>query len=168
MCRETKICLIIFLAALLLCCAWGVLQAEDQWFLITELELLTIERYRETSIQEKQRLLLQVSELRALESRRKSESENLNRQLSQAREQNRTLQQSYEKSEAEKLILISLKNGEIAGLKEEVAEEKMRLQKSRSLNVILGGILGLIAVLAAVFVYVKVRTGGLKALKLFG
>jgi hypothetical protein len=60
------------------------------------------------------------------------------------------------------------KDREIAGLREQSAAKDSKLQKSRNLNVILGGILGLAAVLLAAFVYVKVRTGGLKALKLFG
>jgi 23S rRNA pseudoU1915 N3-methylase RlmH len=166
-CRENKIYFIILLASLLFCYVWGVLQAEEQWYLITGPELRSIGRYRETSIQEKQSLLSLVNELRGLESRRKTESENLNRQLSAARENQKKSEQLFNEYEAAQLTLLSSKNGEIAGLQESLAAEKLRLQKSRNLNIILGGILGLIAVLAAVFVYVKVRTGGLKLPKLF-
>jgi hypothetical protein len=147
---------------------WGAAHPEELWYLITEPELRSIERYKETSIQEKQSLLLQLSELRALESRRKAESENWRRQLSQAREDQRKSEQSFNEYEAAQLTALSSKNGEIAGLKESLAEEKLKLQKSRSLNVILGGLLGLAAVLVAVYVYVKIRTGELKLLKPFG
>ncbi|MDR0720669.1 MAG: hypothetical protein LBF78_13610 [Treponema sp.] len=56
---------------------------------------------------------------------------------------------------------LSLKNGEIAGLKESLAGEKLKLQKARNLNLILGGLVAAAVVLAAVYVYVKIRTGGL-------
>jgi hypothetical protein len=48
----------------------------------------------------------------------------LNRQLSTAREAQRKSEQLYEQSEAEKLTLISLKNGEIAKLKRETETYK--------------------------------------------
>jgi hypothetical protein len=165
MCRESKICLIIFLSGLLFCCIWGAAHPQEQWFLITEPELQSIERYRETSGQEKQSLLSQVGELRDLESRRKAESETLNRLLSQAREDQRRSEQSFNEYEAGQLILLSSKNGEIAGLKESLAEEKLRLQKARNLNIIMGGILAAATVLLAVYLYVKIRTGGLKLLR---
>ena len=92
----------------------------------------------------------------------------MNSQLQNQRELNRKLTLSFNEYEAGQLALLSSKNGEIAGLKESLAGEKLRLQKSRNLNVILGGILGLTAVLAAVFLYVKIRTGGLKLPALFG
>jgi hypothetical protein len=53
----------------------------------------------------------------------------LNRQLSTAREQNRTLQQLYEQSEAEKLTLLSSKNGEIAELEKNLGAERLRAEK---------------------------------------
>jgi DNA repair exonuclease SbcCD ATPase subunit len=134
--------------------------------LITEPELQTIEQYRETSGRERRSLLLQVSELRALESRRKAESETLRRRLSQAREDQRRLEQSFNEYEAAQLTLLSSKNGEISGLKESLAGEKLKLQKARSLNLIMGGLLAMAAVLLAVYLYVKIRTGGL--LKLVG
>jgi hypothetical protein len=146
---------------------WGAAHPEERWYLILESELRSIERYWETSGREKRSLLLQASELRALESRRRAESESLRRQLSQAREDQRRSERSFNESEAARLTALSLKNGEIASLKESLAGERLKLQKARSLNLILGGVLGLLAVLAAVFLYVKIRTGGLNLLGLF-
>jgi 23S rRNA pseudoU1915 N3-methylase RlmH len=146
--------------ALYLPCAVRTAEAE-QWYLIQEPELRSIEEYRKKSEQEKQTWLLQVSELKA-------DSKSLNDQLQNQRELNQKLTQSFNEYEQEQLTRLSLKNGEIAALKENLTGEKLKFQKSRNLNIILGGILGLTAVLGAVYLYVKIRTGGLKFPKLFG
>jgi len=121
MCRENR--RYFFLALLfgvLLACVAGVLQAEDteSWYLISETELRSIEQYRETSEREKRNWLLQAREL-------KRDSAGLNSQLAQAREQNRRLEQSFSKSEADRLMQLSLKNGEIADLKKKAADKTL-------------------------------------------
>jgi hypothetical protein len=54
----------------------------------------------------------------------RQDSETLNSQLVQARELNRELQRSFDEYEAGQLTLISLKNGEIADLKQTAAAHK--------------------------------------------
>jgi hypothetical protein len=117
----------------------AVLQAEEDpgnWYLISEAELRSIERYRETSEAEKQNWLSQAQTLRAKAAssearseRLERESAGLNRQLRTAREAQGKSEQLYEQSETEKLTLLSSKNGEIAGLKDEVAAERLRAEK---------------------------------------
>jgi septal ring factor EnvC (AmiA/AmiB activator) len=157
-----------FLFALLLCSAWAAAQAGDQWYLITEPELQNLEKTWKTFEAEKQGWLLQAQTLNKRAANLEAESASLNSQLRNQQERNQKLTLSFNEYEDARLTQLSLKNGEIAGLKESVAAEKLKLQKSRSLNIILGGILALIAVLAAVFLYVKIRFGGLKLPKLFG
>ena len=163
MCRKN----IIFLVALLLCSPWAVLQAQEQWYLITEPELRSIEEYKRNSEAEKQTWLLQVQALNTRAGSLEADSITLNSQLQNQRELNRKLTQLFDEYEAGQSALLSSKNGEIAGLKESLAGEKLKHQKSRNLNLILGWILGLTAVLAAVYLYVKIRTGGLKLPTLF-
>jgi hypothetical protein len=55
----------------------------------------------------------------------RQESKILNSQLAVQREQTRILQQSFNEYEAGQLTLISLKNGEIAGLKQEAADKAL-------------------------------------------
>jgi hypothetical protein len=117
----------------------AVLPAQDTvapWYLISELELRNIEQYKETSEAEKQNWLSQVQTLKtkaenseARSAKLAAESETLNRQLSTARETQRKSEQLYEQSEAERLTLLSSKNGEIAGLKEELTAEQLRAEK---------------------------------------
>lgn len=152
MCRENHLYLLILLVGLLLSCVVGVLRGQEQsgpWYLISEQELRSIEQYREQSEAERQSWLLQARALRtkaenseARSVRLEMESVNLNQQLSTARAQNKTLQQSYEQSETEKLTLLSLKNGEIAGLKQEAEHYK---SKAALRNVIIISLLGALA-----------------------
>ncbi|MDR2096025.1 MAG: hypothetical protein LBP76_10990 [Treponema sp.] len=130
--------------------------------MILESELQNLEKTWKTSEVEKQSWLLQVRALKTRAENLESESASLNAQLRGQRETNRKLALSFNEYEAAQLTLVSSKNGEIAGLKETLGEERLRLQKSRNLNIILGGILGMAAVLAGVFLYVKIRTGGLR------
>jgi hypothetical protein len=60
-----------------------------------------------------------VSELRALENRRKTESETLNRQLSQARENQKKSEQLFNEYEAGQFLLMSQKDTQIVTLKAE-------------------------------------------------
>jgi hypothetical protein len=143
---------------------WGAAHPEE-WYLITEPELQNLEKTWKTSEAEKQSWLLQVQTLNKRAANLESESASLNSQLRNQREMNQKLTLSFNEYEAARLTLLSSKNGEIAGLKESVAAEKLKLQKSRSLNIILGGILILLAVALAVFLYIKIRFGGLRLLK---
>jgi len=100
------------------------LQAEEPgpWYLISEAELRSIEQYREKSESEKQNWLLQAQRL-------KQDSASLNSQLAQARERNRKLEQSFNESEAGRLMQLSLKNGEIAELKQALADKGLEAEK---------------------------------------
>ena len=137
MCLETRF---FFISVVFLFCLSAVLRAEEQelWYLISETELRSIEQYRERSEKEKRSWLLQVREL-------KRDSASLNDQLVGAREQNRKLEQSYEKSKSEWLTRLSLKNGEIEGLKQQLADKALETEKykgqalSRLIIIIAGG-----------------------------
>jgi hypothetical protein len=98
-------------------------------YLISEAELRSIEEYQERSEREKRNWLLRVQELKAQADGLRKDSEILNSQLSTARERNRTLQQSFNEYEAESLTAISTRNGEIAGLKQEVADKTLEAEK---------------------------------------
>jgi uncharacterized protein YihD (DUF1040 family) len=152
----------------LLCSASDAVHPEEQWYLIQESELRSIEEYRRISEAERLNWLSQVQSLSRRAGILETELVSLNSQLLNQRELNRELSLSFNKYEAGRLTQLSLKDGEITKLKEEILIEQLKTRKSASLNVILGGILVLIAVLAAVYVYVKIRTGGLKLLRLFG
>jgi hypothetical protein len=108
-----------------------VVPCQEAWYLISEGELRSIEAYRERSEAERQSWLLQASELRGLAGRLRTESESLNVQLRVAREAQRRSEQLYERSEEEKLMLLSSKRGEIEGLKAGLAEEKVRTARYR-------------------------------------
>jgi len=124
MCREKKDLLFILLLFILFLCLAGALRAEEPgpWYLISEAELRSIEQYREKSEAEKQSWLLQAREL-------KQGSASLNSQLSAAREQNRKLEQSFNEYEADRLMQMSLKNGEIAGLEQALAGKALETEK---------------------------------------
>jgi hypothetical protein len=133
--KKANLQFLIFLAfCLLLSCVLPVvLQAEepDNWFLISETELQSIERYKASSEREKQSWLLQVQKSQETADRLQASSTSLNSQLSQAREQNRRLEQSFNEYEAEQLARLSMKNGEIVDLKAEAANEKLGKEKYR-------------------------------------
>lgn len=120
MCRENKELLLTLFLFLFFCCVLGALRAEEQehWYLILETELRSIEQYKETSEREKSNWLLQVRGL-------KTESANLNAQLAQAREKQKKSEQSFNRLEADRLTQLSLKNGEIADLKQKVADKTL-------------------------------------------
>ena len=116
MCGENKACVFILLLGLLFACITGALRGEEPgpWYLISEAELRSIEQYRETSERERQTWLLQVRELRTQAGRLEADSASLNRQLAQAREAQRKLEQSYSGLETEWLNRLSSLNGELA------------------------------------------------------
>jgi len=132
MCKENKELFIILFAFLFLSCLVGVLRAEEPgpWFLISETELRSIGEYLAKSEQEKQSWQSQASELRIRAEKSEADSSLLNNQLAEARAQSRKLETSFNEYEADQLIQTSLKNGEIAKLKEEVATEKQKATKA--------------------------------------
>jgi hypothetical protein len=97
--------------------------------LISEAELRSIEEYLAISEREKQSWLLRVSELRIRSEKSEADSKLLNSQLSTARERNRMLQRSFNEYETESLTAISTKNGEIADLKQAVADKTLEAEK---------------------------------------
>jgi hypothetical protein len=147
---------IFFLSALLLCHAWGALQAEERWFLITEQELQSIEDYRKNSEAERLNWLLQVSELRTQAGRLsgraeslRTDSEHSNQQLRQERELNRRLTQSFNEYEAGQSLLMSQKDTRIVQLETE-NEGKDKIIFRLIITVILMGAVILIPLIAKI------------------
>jgi hypothetical protein len=116
MCGENKACLVIFLVMLLFCCVWGVAHPGEQWYLITEGEVRSIEEYKKNSEAERQTWLLQVQGLRTRAESLEAESASLNGQLLGQREANRRLTQSFNEYEAEQSRLMSRKDTRIIKL----------------------------------------------------
>jgi hypothetical protein len=138
MCEANKRFFLYLLLALLFISAAGVLRAEDPgpWYLISETELQSIERYRNGREVERQAWLSQASALN--QKLRHSEAESaaheltascLNNQLAAQREVDKNLIASFNKYEAEHSTLISLKNGEIADLKQDAADRSLEAEK---------------------------------------
>jgi len=130
MCLEKKFCFIL-VVFLFLFCLLDALQAEEQepWYLISETELRSIEQYKATSEKEKQNWLSQVNALKIRAEKSEADSSLLNSQLAQARERNRKLEQSFNEYETGQLTLVSLKNGEIAELKQQLADKGLETEK---------------------------------------
>jgi citrate synthase len=128
--------------------AAGVLRAEEQWYLISEAELRSIEQYKETSEREKRSWLLQAQGL-------KQDSASLNAQLAEAREQNRKSEQLFNEYEKDQLEKISLKNGEIADLKAEAATEKQKRTKAEGTAALRLAII--IALVAVIVLYIAFK-----------
>jgi hypothetical protein len=118
MCTETKICFFISLFALLLFSAWGVLhgQEQEQWYLIKESELQSIEAYKRSSEAEKQSWLLQAQQLSAKARSLAEESASLSAQLRFQREANQKLAQSFNEYEDGQLRLLLQKDTQILKL----------------------------------------------------
>jgi TolA-binding protein len=126
MCGANKRFFLYLLLAFLFASVVGVLRAgePEPLYLISETELQVIEEYKRNSEAEKQTWRLQAQELKTQAAGLWKESESLNDQLQNQREQNRMLQRSFNESEEENLMTISMKNGEIAELKQEAATYK--------------------------------------------
>lgn len=131
--------LFVFFALFLLSVFFLATEQPDQsgpWYLISEMELRSIEQYKEKSEAERQSWLSQVQGLRtraenseARSSRLETESGNLDQQLAQAREQQRKSEELFNKYEADWLMTLSLKNGEIATLESEKADKTTQAEK---------------------------------------
>ena len=114
MCGENKDFWRLLLFGLLFSFVLGALRAEERYYLISETELLSIETLLGTLETGRLESEFQVREL-------KSESRSLNGQLAEERSQFKKLEQSFNGYEADLLTTISLKNGENAELKKELA-----------------------------------------------
>ena len=134
MCRKLFLFLLFLLSAFLP----AVLQAEDHgpWYLISEIELRSIEQYREKSELEKASWLSQVQLLSTRAERLVAESESLNSQLSQARDQSRKLEQSFNEFESDASRIISQQNMHIGYL--ETKNEKLTGQLRTLWAIIIG------------------------------
>jgi hypothetical protein len=128
MCKANKRFFLYLLLAWLFVSVVGALRAEEPgpWYLISETELRSIEQYKETSEAEKRSWLSQVQGL-------KQDSANLNNQLAEARAQNRKLVTLFNEYAQDQLIHTSLKNGEIANLKQTVAEQTLETEKYKGI-----------------------------------
>ena len=153
MCKETKVCVCLFLLALLLLSAWGVLhgQEEEQWYLIAEPELRSIEAYRRSSEAEKLDWLSQARTLRERAGSLEEESASLNSQLRSQRELNQKLTQSFNEYEREQSLLLSRNGMLMAELKAE-NEAKGRA--------IVRLILAVVSMGLAIAVFVAVKLAG--------
>jgi hypothetical protein len=127
-------------------------ETPDLWYLISEQELQSIEQYKATSEAERQALLQRAQRLQ-------SSYESLALQYRQAREAQRRSDALYEQSEAARLTLLSSKNGEIAGLIESLSKEKLATQKSYRQRDIAWAIIGLVAAIALISLYQKIKYG---------
>jgi len=141
-----SVCLILF--------ARQAAQAQERWFLISETELQSIEQYKQNREQER---LSWLSQVRVL----KQDSQSLNDQLARAMEQNRKLEALFNKSENEKLMLLSSKNGEIEKLKQEAAQmeriaadEKIKSQR-RLFIIVLSVLLNAIICVLLIYRFIK-------------
>jgi hypothetical protein len=160
----------MLVAFLLLVSVLGTLRAEEPgpWYLISETELRSIEHYRKTSEAEKQTWLSQAKELKTIAGNSETrsarlevesgnlrrESETLNSQLADQREQTRMLQRSFNEYEAGQLTLISLKNGEIADLKQAAADKALEAESHKGKAVLrLAVIIVLLAAIAGYAVF---------------
>lgn len=154
--KRSFICLplVLFLVSVT-----GALRAEETpgpWHLISEQELRSIEEYQTRSEREKQTWLLQVQGLRMRAENSEMVSRDLNEKLSSQRDLNRALQQSFNEYEAENLMMISIKNGEIATLKQEKADKTTLIEKYKGRWISAMIIAGALGLAWAIFIGVKV------------
>jgi hypothetical protein len=159
MCGANKRFLFYLFLALLFASAAGALRGGEPgpWYLISEAELRSIEEYKTKSEAEKQTWLLQARGLKAQADSLRQDSRTLNDQLAQARELNRGLQRSFNEYETEQLTAISMKNGEIAGLKQTVMEKTLETEKHKGAAQSRLIIIAALAGLWIVFIAFKVR-----------
>ena len=176
MCAANKRFFLYLFFAFLFVFVVGVLRAEEtqSWYLISEMELQKLEESKTKSEQDRASWLSQVQRLRIRAESLQAESESLNYQLANERQMTEKLSKSFSQYEQDALMTISQKNGEIATLEREKAEqelataaEKLKTQKAVTLNIILGGIIAVIVIVAAIKIYLKIKTGGISGLLKF-
>jgi hypothetical protein len=140
------------LLSLALCCAFVAALPAEEWYLITELELQSIEHYREISEANKQTWRLQVQGLKSRAENLQRTSESLNRQLVAERETVKNLMLSYEGLEQERLTELALRDGEIVELKQAVAIYKRQVALGLVISISFGAaIIGYISFLVVRF-----------------
>lgn len=127
---------VLLLLVLYPCTAWDVLhsQEQQQWYLIAEMELQSIEKYKNNREAERRTWLLQVSDLQ-------TQSETLNSQLEAQREANRRLTKSFSEYETAQLTLVSSQHGEIAKLKTEVETYKRKWILWMSISIVIAAVI---------------------------
>jgi len=128
---------------------------EQSWYLISETELSSIERYAEKSEAEKRSWLSQAQKLKTQSENSLKESETLNVQLADQRKLNLKLEQSFNESEREWLKTLSSKNGEINELKLKAAEKTLETAKYKGKAD--QRLIIIIALAAAIVGYVVIR-----------
>jgi hypothetical protein len=134
---KDRICLIC-LSALLLCSVWAAAQAGEQWYLITEPELRSIEEYKRNSEAEKRDWLLQVRQLSAKAGNLEAESAILNSQLRFQREMNQKLAQLFNEYEQDQFRLMSRKDTQIIRLETENKGKDKLIVRLITASVLLG------------------------------
>jgi hypothetical protein len=117
--------------------------AAEQWYLIQESELRSIEEYRKNSEAEKLTWLSQVQTLRAKAGNLEAESVSLNNQLWNQRERNQKLTRLFNEYEQDQSLLMSRKDTLIIELE---AENKTKNKVIILLAVTVAGIVILFAV----------------------
>jgi len=163
MCLLKKVFIFIFLFFLLLFCLADALRAEEQevWYLISGTELQSIETLLEKSEKDRQSWELQAREL-------KNEAANLNGQLAVGRRRYWALEQSFNEYETDQSNKLSLKNGEIADLKKEVAKEKLEKQewksKAATRLIIIIAIIAVVVLIIAFKVFLWIKGGAAASL----
>jgi alkyl sulfatase BDS1-like metallo-beta-lactamase superfamily hydrolase len=131
--------LVVFLS-----CSLGVVHPEEQWYLILEEELQSIEKYRNSREAERQTWLSQVNAL-------KVESVNLNEQLTVQRAANKKLTLSFNEYETDQLTILSLKDGEITRLKETLKETQRKATMRLVTSIVLASLIALYVIINLLF-----------------
>ncbi|MDR2393562.1 MAG: hypothetical protein LBD93_05355 [Treponema sp.] len=140
-----------------LCFAAANLLAEE-WYLISETELRSIEQYKATSKTNKQIWLSQVQQLKGRAESLQQESEHLNQQLLQERETMRKLTLSFEQLETARLTQFASQQEAIAELKQAVADKSVEAETYKGKAALrLVSIISLLGALAGYIVFRVLR-----------
>jgi hypothetical protein len=154
MCGESKICLIALLAALLLSSVWGVLHGEE-WYLVPESEVRSLESIKASWEADRLSWLSRVQRLQTESSELRVISESLNDQLTAERQTTKNLTASFDAYEADQSRRMSRKDTELAAVNRELAEQRLATEKYRGKS---GARLIVIIALAAAWVlYIALR-----------
>jgi lipopolysaccharide export LptBFGC system permease protein LptF len=148
MCKKLLFFWFVFLW---LCLSTGALRAEEPgWYLISEAELLGIETSLGRLETDRQKWELQARGL-------KNEAGSLNSQLAEERRQYRTLEQSFNKLEADLLMRLSLKDGETAALKQTIADKTLEAEKWKSKTIPLILVIIMFLAVTACLIFIRIK-----------
>lgn len=129
----------------------------EQWYRVSETELLKLEAISRNSETDRQNWLSQATELKVKVQTLQTESKRLNGQLEKEREVTKNLRKSFELSEAAQFQRASDYETEIASLKESLSNtEKDTLKIKNQRNVLFFILLGISGILGTFF-YLKIR-----------